>query len=325
MTAKERILFLFETNRGVYLSGERIADELGISRAAVWKAVKKLKEEGYSIHAIPNRGYCLSSETDILSSQGIQKYLKEEAQRLEIHVSPVVDSTNSMVWKKADEGAQDGYVLAANEQITGRGRTGRYFFSPKGTGVYLSILLRPQGYGANQALQITTLAAVAVCEAIEEVSGKHPGIKWVNDIFLDGRKICGILTEASFGMESGLLDYAVLGVGINVYRPEMGFPEELRNTAGFLFEKSKKDLKNRLAASFLHHFMTAYAGNDKTEYIRKYREYSFLVEKEIDVLQGNEKRRAFVRDIDEECRLVVEYGDGRVEALSYGEVSIVNQ
>lgn len=325
MTAKDRILFLFETNRGIYLSGERIAGELGISRAAVWKAVKKLEEEGYSIHAIPNRGYCLSSETDILSSQGIQKYLKEEAQKLDIHVSSVVDSTNSMVWKKADEGIQDGYVLAANEQITGRGRTGRYFFSPKGTGVYLSILLRPQGYGAKQALQITTLAAVAVCEAIEEVSGKHPEIKWVNDIFLDGRKICGILTEASFGMESGLLDYAVLGVGINVYRPEMGFPEELRNTAGFLFEKSEKDLKNRLAASFLHHFMMAYAGNDKTEYIRKYREYSFLVEKEIDVLQGNEKRRAFVRDIDEECRLVVEYEDGRVEALSYGEVSIVNR
>ena len=325
MTAKEKILFLFETNRGIYLSGEKIAEELNISRAAVWKAVNKLKEEGYPIHAIPNKGYCLSVETDILSSQGIRKYLKSETANLDIEVLPTVDSTNRIVWTKANEGTQDGYVLVANEQITGRGRTGRDFFSPKGTGIYLSILLRPQGYGTSEALQITTLAAVAMCEAIREVSGKHPGIKWVNDIFLDGKKVCGILTEASFGMESGLLEYAVLGVGVNVYRPVMGFPKELKDKAGFLFEKSIKDLKNQLTASFLHHFMVAYHSKNKEKYIQKYREYSILIDKEIYVFQGDEKRKARVCDINEACQLVVMYEDGSVEALSYGEVSIVNQ
>ena len=325
MTVKEKIVNLFELNRGTYLSGEEIAKKLDVSRAAVWKAVNKLKEEGYPIKAVTNKGYCLSENTDILSVQGIQKYLDAECDFLEMEMLPTIDSTNSYVWKKAGEGAGDGYTVIAREQAVGRGRTGRVFFSPKETGIYISTLLRPKDYNANQALQITTMAAVAICEAIEEVSDKHPQIKWVNDIFIHGKKVCGILTEASFSLESGLLDYAVLGLGINVYPPMDGFPKEIEKIAGVVSENPKTDFKNQLVAAFLRHFVRYYKKAERKTYIQKYRDYSLLINKEIYVIQGKEKKKALAYDINEDCQLLVRYENGMQEKLSYGEVQIVNQ
>lgn len=325
MTVKEKMINLFELNRGTYLSGEEIAKKLEVSRAAVWKAVNKLKEEGYPIKAVTNKGYCLSEDTDILSVQGIQKYLNAECDFLEMEILPTVDSTNSYTWKKAGEGAKDGYTVIAREQTVGRGRTGRVFFSPKETGIYISTLLRPIGYNANQALQITTMAAVAICEAIEEVSDSHPQIKWVNDVFIHGKKVCGILTEASFSLESGLLDYAVLGLGMNVYSPMDGFPKEIQKIAGAISETPKTDFKNQLAAAFLRHFVEYYKKADQKAYISKYREYSLLINKDIYVIQGKEKKKALAYDINEDCQLLVRYEDGTQEKLSYGEVQIVNR
>ena len=321
MTTKDKLLGLFEENKGIYFSGEEIARKLCVSRAAVWKAVKSLRDEGYVIDAITNKGYCLSTNTDILSPQGIQKYLKQEYKNMDINVIPVIGSTNDLVREKANEGYDEGYVVISNEQTKGRGRYGRKFFSPSGTGLYMSILLRPKNYSASEAVKVTMIAAVALCEAIEEVSDEKAEIKWVNDIFIKGKKVCGILTEASYGLENGVLDYAVVGAGINVYRPEGGFPEEIKQTAGAIFNTAQDDLKNHLSASFINNFMRYYMlQND--EFVEEYRKRSFVVGKKVIVIMGDEKREALVKGVDDDCRLIVEYDDGKIECLSYGEISI---
>ncbi len=321
MTTKDKLLGLFEENKGIYFSGEEIAKKLCVSRAAVWKAVKSLRDDGYDIDAVTNKGYCLSVNTDILSVQGIQKYLKQEYKNMDINVIPVIGSTNDLVREKANEGYDEGYIAIANEQTKGRGRYGRKFFSPSGTGLYMSILLRPKNYSASEAVKVTMIAAVALCEAIEEVSDEKAEIKWVNDVFINGKKICGILTEASYGLESGVLDYAVVGVGINVYRPEGGFTEEIEQIAGAIFDTTRDDLKNHLSAGFINKFMRYYLlQND--EFVEEYRRRSFVVGKKVMVIMGDNKREALVKGVDKDCRLIVKYDDGEEECLSYGEISI---
>ena len=322
MTTKESILELFESNRGIYFSGEDIAQKLSISRAAVWKAVKALQNEGYAVDAVTNKGYRLSEQTDILSAQGIKKYLHSEIADMDISVLPTVASSNALVREKANCGAAEGYMILANEQTSGKGRVGRTFFSPKDTGIYMSLLLRPKRFSAEQAVRITTMAAVAVCEAIETVSGEKAEIKWVNDIFMRGKKVCGILTEGSFDLESGLMDYAVLGIGINVYEPENGFPEELKSIAGSVFQTHQGDAKNRLVSQFLNHFYRYYTTPCHIDYVEKYRKRSFVIGKEVTILSANQSKNAIVLGIDDHCRLLVRYPDGQEECCSSGEISI---
>ena len=322
MTTKEKLLALFEENKGEYISGERIAEELSVSRAAVWKAVNSLREDGYEIDAVTNKGYCLSEGTDILSAQGIQKFLLPDCAALEIHTLPEATSTNTLLREKADTGIPEGYVLAADSQTAGRGRMGRAWDSPAGTGVYMSILLRPRTITPEETTKLTPMAAVAVCEAIEAAAGKKAGIKWVNDIFLGGKKVCGILTEASFSMESGQADFVIVGVGINAYMPEGGFPEEISHIAGSVFESRISDGKNRLAAEFLNSFWKYYTSKDHSGYTEKYRAASIAIGKEITVLSPAGSKKATALDVDDDCALLVKYEDGRKERLISGEISI---
>lgn len=322
MDTKEKVLALFEQNRGMYFSGEMLAERLEVSRTAVWKAVKTLQKDGYKIDAVRNKGYCLSEDTDILSVQGIRKYLRQACMDVELHVEDEVDSTNTVVRRQAEAGAQEGYTVIANHQTAGRGRRGRTFYSPSESGIYLSILLRPQHYTAEQAVQITTIAAVAVCEALERVSGEKAEIKWVNDVFMEGKKVCGILTEASFGLEDGFLEYAVLGVGLNVCPPEGGFPEELTEIAGTIFTETQNDGKNKIAAEILNRFMEYYHAPLHGNYVEEYRRRSFVIGKEIYVLSGGERTWAKALDVDEKCQLLVEDENGQEKLLSSGEISI---
>ncbi|MDE6700551.1 MAG: biotin--[acetyl-CoA-carboxylase] ligase [Acetatifactor sp.] len=337
MSTREKLLELLEGNRGIYFSGEEIAGRLCISRAAVWKAVKTLQSAGYAIDAVTNKGYCLARETDILSVQGIRKYLDISdinSSGLNISVVPAAVSTNAIVRESADCGTPEGYVVIANEQTAGRGRLGRSFFSPQGTGIYMSLLLRPENCSSKQAVRITTMAAVAVCEAIEAVSGEMAQIKWVNDIYVRDRKVCGILTEGSFGLESGLLEYAVLGIGINVYQPDEGFPEELKGIAGAVFDSRQDDVKNRMAAEFLNRFFVYYGSDNyyrtaqhgtgvgAADYVEEYRRRSLVIGKQIVVLSANEAKDAVAIGVDDECRLLVRYADGAEACLSSGEISI---
>ncbi|MBO4831388.1 MAG: biotin--[acetyl-CoA-carboxylase] ligase, partial [Oscillospiraceae bacterium] len=278
MPTKDSVLELLEKNRGAYISGAAAADALGITRTAVWKAVKVLQDEGYEITAATNKGYMLAEDSDVLSPSLIKQLLDGAIPPERIEVSRCVSSTLDVAKKLAEQGAPEGTVIIAQEQTAGRGRRGRKFFSPRDTGVYISILLRP-ALPAERAVLITTATAVAACDAIESVTGVSAGIKWVNDIFVSGKKVSGILTEASYSMESGCLDYAALGIGLNVYPPKGGFPEEIAGTAGSILRSRQPDARSRLAAAFVRRFMEIYADLDSAGFVDEYRRRSVVIGK----------------------------------------------
>ena len=323
MNTKPQILRLLEDNRGAYVSGGELAGELSVSRNAIWKAVEALRDEGYSISAITNRGYRLDGGGDILSADGIVAYLKT-CDVFTIDVRKSVTSTNTVLRGLAGSLAGEGYVIAAGAQSAGKGRFGRAFHSPAGHGAYFSLLLRP-GSRASEAALITSAAAVAAARAIEEVFGVSVGIKWVNDLLVDGKKVCGILTEAEFGMESGRIESAVLGIGINVSEPEDGFPEELENVATALCGKGRvinAGSRCRLIAAALDNFWGYYTNLSERAFLSEYRSRSILPGRDIIVVSGEGGRPARAIGVDDDCGLIVRYEDGSTATLSSGEVSI---
>ena len=322
MTTKEKLLALLEDSKGTFFSGEEIARTLQVSRAAVWKAVNALREDGYTVDAATNKGYRLSPDLDILSPQGIRRFLKPEYRDLDLTVLPTAPSTNALVREKANQGCPEGCVIVACEQTAGRGRYGRQFFSPGDTGVYLSLLLRPTAYSPQQATCLTAAAAAAMCQAIEAVTGQQPGIKWVNDIFLHGKKVCGILTEAAVGLETGTLNYMVLGAGVNLYPPAEGFPDEIQSIAGSVLEHSCPEAKNRLVGEFLNRFWDFYAHPECSAYLEDYRARSLAIGRNVTVLSAGKAVSAYAYGIDDDFRLLVRYDSGKTEALSYGEIRI---
>ncbi|MBQ3913339.1 MAG: biotin--[Lachnospiraceae bacterium] len=322
MNTKEKLLGLLENNTEKYLSGEDIAETLSISRTAVWKAVNALRSDGCSIEAVSNKGYRLVSDADVLSENGIRKHLDASIADIGLSVYSVTDSTNIRVREAALSGAPEGFAAVAGSQTAGRGRLGRSFYSPAGTGLYLSLLLRPASLPSRQTIKITTLAAVTACEAIEAVSDRKAMIKWVNDIFIDGKKVSGILTEASFSLESDSAEYVILGIGFNILTPEGGFPDEIKNIAGSIFDAPQKDIRNRLAAEFISRFMTAYRAPHFGGYEEKYRVRSLAVGHTVNVLLPDGPKEAYVLDVDDDCRLIVRYPDGTEDSLYSGEVSI---
>lgn len=322
MTTKEKLLALLEDSKGTFFSGEEIARTLQVSRAAVWKAVSALREDGYTIDAATNKGYRLSPDSDILSPQGIRRFLKPEYRDLDLTVLPTAPSTNALVREKANQGCPEGCVIVACEQTAGRGRYGRQFFSPVDSGVYLSLLLRPTAYSPQQATCLTAAAAAAMCQAIEAVTGQQPGIKWVNDIFLHGKKVCGILTEAAVGLETGTLNYMVLGAGVNLYPPVKGFPEEIQPIAGSVLERSCPEAKNRLVGEFLNRFWYFYTHPECRAYLEDYRARSLAIGQNVTVLSAGKAVSAYAYGIDDDFRLLVRYDSGKTEALSYGEIRI---
>lgn len=323
MTTKISILEILEKNRNQIISGEDIATELNVSRTSVWKAVKDLQAEGYSIEAGTNKGYMLTNSKDVIFVEGIKTFLKNKRSASKISVFKTLESTNQTAKKITIDGVANGTVIIANEQTSGRGRRGRKFYSPADSGIYMSIILRPEMTAQNATL-ITTAAAVAVCRAIEAATGIFAGIKWVNDIFVEGKKVCGILTESVTDMESGSMEYVIVGIGINFSTKTANFPKDIKNTAGSLF-KNKKEIpvmRNRLAAEIINE-MTALTKNifDK-KIIEEYRKHSIVISKKIDVIQGDKIRHAKAINIDDAGGLVVKYDSGKVETLTTGEISI---
>ena len=248
MDAADKVLELLQEARGP-VSGEHMAQKLGVTRNTVWKAVKHLREAGYEISAVTNQGYRLLSESDVLSAGNIRRQLEPQASIAAIDVRESVTSTNTVLKELAEHGGREGMVVIAQRQTMGKGRLGRSFYSPQGGGLYMSVLLRPR-FSADAALSITTAAAVAVARAIDDVTGERAMIKWVNDVYFHGRKVCGILTEASVDFENSGLHYAVLGMGVNLTEPEGGFPGEVAQVAGALFAgKAPAGSRPKLAAA----------------------------------------------------------------------------
>lgn len=319
---KNKLINLLQENIGTYISGEEIAKRLCVSRAAVWKGIKALKNDGYSISATTNKGYCLSERTDVLSEPYIKRNLNFDCADMKISVLQTVDSTNTYIRNMNGNEQAELYTVIANEQTKGRGRRSRSFYSPLGTGLYFSTLLLPKNYPSHLAINITTIAAVAMCEAIEKISDKKPKIKWVNDIYVDDKKVCGILTEASYEIENSILEYVILGIGVNIYKPINGFPKELQNIAGYIFEEQQGGLKNRLTAEFFNCFMHYYSKLLNGGYIEKYRDYSMVIGKDITICYPDCTKNAKAVGIDEQCHLMVIHEDGSRESLSFGEISL---
>ena len=329
MRTEDRVLELLEESRGKAVSGERLAEMLGISRTAVWKHIKALKEKGYEISSVSNRGYELIESLDVFSTKSVMDELADEAGgytgriRIEAEVRDEVTSTNAILKDMAAGGEPEGRVIIAKRQTEGRGRLGRNFFSPK-NGIYLSILLRPD-MDYREAMLLTTIAAVAVVEAVREVTGRGTGIKWVNDVYLEGRKICGILTEAATDVENGRLSYAVVGIGVNITKPsEENIPEELKNIAGFVYddEEPPKGVMSRLSAAIVKRYFNYYEKLPEHSFMESYKRYQILLDKDIFVITPEGKKKARAYGVDDEARLLVEYEEGGKEALFTGEVSV---
>lgn len=321
MAIKDDVLKILEKNTGKSVSGNHIAKTLNISRGGVWKAVKALKEQGHRITAATNRGYCLAMDSDVISEPGIRAHLSTQRQH-EFVIYKTVDSTNTQAKLLAAQGAADGTVVIADMQTCGRGRMGRSFYSPGLSGIYLSEILRP-GLSASDSLIITAGAAVAVCRAIEAVTGVSAQIKWVNDILIGGKKVCGILTEAAMDLESETLEYLVVGIGINVRPCKDGFPKELAGIATALEEhtQGKTIRRNRLIAALIDELDKIYTQHQGS-FILEYKTRSMLIGKAVSVICGDARQTATVLDIDDCGRLVIRGEDGKIKTLSSGEISI---
>ena len=192
MTVKQQVLAALESETGADLSGQALADQIHVTRAAVWKAIRALQEEGYQISAQTNRGYRLVGKPDHINMERLRPFLHQSSGFYQLVTARTLDSTNDAAKQLAAQGAPEGTIVFAEQQTAGKGRMHRAFFSPAGTGIYMSLILRP-AIPAEEALFITTSAAAAVAEAIESVAGKAAGIKWVNDVFCEGKKVCGVL------------------------------------------------------------------------------------------------------------------------------------
>lgn len=319
---RRNILLMLKKHRDEFISGERISQELGISRTAVWKHINILREEGYEIESMPKNGYKLVSSPDILILEEIEEYLTTNFIGRNIYHFDSLDSTNT----KAKEMAMDeeeGTVVVAEEQIKGKGRLGRNWVSPKGKGIWMSIILKPNMLPSEVA-KLTLIGAAAVNKALEEM-GIISYIKWPNDIVIQGKKVCGILTEMS--CELNIINYVIMGIGINVNLLKEDFSQELVDKATSLKEITGRDLdRKRLLASVLNYFENLYLPfkqrGDISATIDISREKSLLIGKEIRILRGNDEKIGRALDIDEQGGLIIEYKDGTREHIFSGEISI---
>lgn len=306
---------LAEICSGEVVSGGLIASKLGISRTAVWKAVNSLRADGYFISS-RSGGYVLDPENARLCGEQLAFAAGDG-----IVFKDETESTNEDVKKIAEAGGKEFTVEVARRQLCGKGRLGRKFESPEG-GLYFSVLLRPE-LRAENCLNITTAAAVAMARAIEKVAVKKTKIKWVNDIYVGDKKVCGILTEGAFDAENGRIKYAVLGVGVNVARPKSGFPAEISKKAGALFDTAAPPslLYCSLLKEFLSEFKGYYGVANGMPHIEEYRRRSYLDGKEITYVKNGKTRTATVCGIGDNAELIV-IEKGKEVLLSSGEVEI---
>lgn len=316
---KDIVLALLKKTPG-YFSGEEMSRALGVSRSAVHAAVEALRKDGYQIDSATNRGYRLNGSPGTLNAGEILGWLPEGRGR--VVFLDTVDSTNSYLSRNPD--VPDGTAVVAAQQTGGRGRLGRTFLSPRDSGLYFSMLMRPDSPPAD-LVNITAWVAVAACDAVEAVCGVRPGIKWINDLVLKGRKICGILNELSIEAESGRTRYLVAGIGINANQRQADFPNELQNTATSVFAATGKAVdRGRLAGALINRLdlLASDWPHEKAAYLKAYRRDCVTVGKEIRILQNGCDTSAFAEGIDGDFGLIVRYSDGRRDVLRSGEVSL---
>lgn len=330
MAVKDAVLDALEHNKDNYISGEDLSRQLGVSRAAVSKAVKTLRGEGYEIDAVTNRGYMMPSDGTAISEAAVRSALPASLRNMALFVYDITDSTNLEARRFVlGENPTAPAVFIARQQTAGRGRLGRGFYSPK-DGLYLSIVIKP-AFDMSRASQVTVAAAAATSEAIDAVCGCDSRIKWVNDIYVNNKKVCGILTEAATDFETGQIDSLIIGIGINT--SDRSFPPELAGIAGSVPAVSGEELtgheKAQLAASIIEKVLRY--TKDLSGFMDSYRDRSMVIGKRITVYTGTYRKdptqelggkSARALGIDDSGGLIVEYDDGTRQTLTSGEVSI---
>lgn len=321
MTNKDKVLQALARS-DAYLSGQELADSLGVSRHAVWKAIDSLRGEGMVIEAAPRRGYHLVKASGMqFSAAAVQAALSAE-DGWHVAYKKQVDSTNNWARDEAEAGAKEWTVFVADEQTAGRGRMGRSFYSPNATGLYMSVVLRPDCEAAEAGL-LTVAAAEAAAEGIEAVFGETVAIKWVNDCYIDGRKVSGILTEASLGLEEARLRYAVVGIGINVAPPAGGWPKDVADRAGtVLSEKPQEDQRAALAAAVLLRLRGYVERLAERAYLPDYRRRMMVLNRDVTLIRQNEREQVHVIGLDNDAALIVVDAQGNERRVASGEVSL---
>lgn len=316
-----RILELLRRQEG-FLSGEDIGRELSITRAAVWKGIKKLREEGYEIEAVTNRGYRLTNPETMYNKRELEQGLKTKTMGQSIYFYEETDTTNNRARELALEGAPEGTLVVAEKQTAGRGRRGKVWESPLGTGIWMSLVLRPQ-IAPAEASVLTLLCGLATAEAIEAETGLSAGIKWPNDILINGKKAVGILTEMDCEMSE--VHFVIPGIGINVNTAS--FPPEIAEIATSLYLEcgktvSRRRLVHKVLERLEEHYETFLRTGSFAAMLEDYRKHCITLGKEVHVL-GREPFFAEALDITPEGELLVRRADkGKEEVVFSGEVSI---
>lgn len=318
---KNKILRILK-NSDDFVSGEKMSEDFNMTRSGIWRYINMLKEDGYDIESVSRKGYRIVSSPDVLTYEEIEEYLETDFIGRNIQYFPSIDSTNKR-GKEIAFGEKEGTLIIAEEQLAGKGRLGRDWISPKGKGIWMSVVLKPR-VDPMEVAKVTLLGAAAVHNALEKMNIKSK-IKWPNDILMGGKKICGILTEMN--CELNMINYVVMGIGINVNLDDGEIPEELKEKATSIkiIEGQKIDRKS-LVGNILNEFEKLYIPfkdkGDGKEAIDICRKNSALIGKEVRVIRGEEVKLGNALDINEDGELVVEFGNGLIENVFSGEVSI---
>lgn len=305
-----------------YISGQQLCEHFGVSRTAVWKVIQQLKEEGYEIEAVKNKGYRIGSMPDVITAEEVGSQLHTEWMGQNCIFLESVGSTNNYAKKLAEEGAPAGTLVIAEEQTSGKGRRGRSWETPKGSNIAMTLLLRPK-IRPEHASRLTLLMAMAVARAVRKATGLPAGIKWPNDVVVNGRKVCGILTEMN--SEVDYINYVVIGTGINVNQEE--FPEEIAGTAGSLRrELGRKVSRSQLIAASMEELEQIYETFIRTEDLsglyEEYNEICVNCGRQIRVLEPGNEYTGTTGGINEKGELVVRKDSGEEVCVYAGEVSV---
>ncbi len=304
-----------------YVSGQDLCNKFGVSRTAVWKAIKQLKEAGYEIEAVPNKGYHIVSAPDLMNKVELESIRNTTWAGQEIYYYDVTDSTNIRAKELAEEGHPSGTLVVADRQEAGRGRRGRSWDSPSGTGIFMTLLLKPE-MNPNHASMLTLVAAMAVARAISKCAGTEALIKWPNDIVIGGKKICGILTEMSAQFD--FINHIVIGIGINVHNEH--FPEEIAETAGSILLQTGKrirraELIEQILEQFEHYYAIFMETEDLSGLVKEYNSILVNMNKSVRVLDPKEPFEGKAMGITKKGELIVDTWESR-KMVSSGEVSV---
>lgn len=318
---KEEILRLLRSADG-YISGQELCNRFGVSRTAVWKAINQLKEAGYEIEAQQNKGYKLMAAPDLMTEAEIKSLMHTEWVAKEVLYFDTIDSTNTKAQELAEKGYPSGTLVVADKQESGKGRRGRSWVSPSGTGIFMTLMIKPD-INPNNASMLTLVAALAVAKAITSVTGEEAMIKWPNDIVVNGKKVCGILTEMNAQFD--YINHIVVGIGINVHNES--FPEEISQMASSLMIEAggKRFHRAQIIAETMSYFEQYYDTFLKTQDLSALvREYDKLLvnrNKSVRVLDPKEPFDGKAMGITSKGELIVDTWESR-KLVSSGEVSV---